>query len=630
MAQSSRVLPHNLDAEKSILGAVLLRNDALNHLDSIEEEDFYDPRHRAVFSAMRALDTRSRPIDEVTLEEELSSSGKLEAIGGLSFLSELALAVPTADNITHYAEIVQDKHTARQLMLAASEIAAKGYGEFADVQDYIEEAETKIFEVTQRNQRGQAVNIKSLLKGVFETLDSRFAATDGITGIPTGYGELDQKTAGLQPSDLIILAARPAMGKTSLAMSIVQNCAMTHGIPVLAFSLEMSSMQLAERMLCSEARIDSSLLRRGQLQRQDMTNLTYAANNLAKAPIYIDDTPALSVREVRAKARRFCGNRDIFPKETKGLIVVDYLQLMRGSNQHRNSNREQEISEISRGLKALAKEIACPVLALSQLNRSLESRQDKRPMLSDLRECVTGDTLVVLADGRREPIASLVGTAPRVIAMRDDGKIVAAESDRVWRVGRRPVFEIALRSGRRIRATAKHRLYGARGWCRVGDLAAGDRLAIARTLPAAESPERWPDARVALLVRAQPSSDLFWDEILSITEAGEEDVYDLTVPGPASWLADGIVSHNSGAIEQDADQIVFIYRDEVYTKDACERPGIAEVIIGKNRHGPVATVELRFEGRYTRFDNLSHRDDGYDAEPPPPTDYSPSTDGAPF
>jgi len=475
VTSGSRVLPHSIDAEKSILGGILLRNDAINQLDKLEVEDFYDPRHRAVFSAMRVLDARTRPIDGVTLEEELRRAGKLEAIGGLAYLSELALAVPTADNIAHYAEIVQDKHTARKLMLAASEIAAKGYGDYGDVQDFIEEAETQIFEVTQRNQRGGAVQMEGLLKEVFKTLDSRFQATDGITGIPTGYTELDQKTAGLQPSDLIILAARPAMGKTSLAMSLVQNCAMTHGIPVLVFSLEMSALQLAERILCSEARIDSSLLRRGQLQRQDMTNLTYAANNLAKAPIHIDDTPALSVREVRAKARRFCGNKDIFPGPVRGLIVVDYLQLMRGSATHKNANREQEISEISRGLKALAKEINCPVMALSQLNRSLESRQDKRPMLSDLRE--------------------------------------------------------------------------------------------------------------------------------------------------------------SGAIEQDADQILFIYRDEVYSKEACERPGIAEVIIGKNRHGPVATIDLRFEGKYTRFDNLSHRGDIDDyPPPPPPSDFaSSSSDGdAPF
>jgi len=469
--QTARVLPHSIDAEKSILGGILLRNDAINQLERLEPEDFYDPRHRAVFAGMRALDMRSRPIDSVTLEEELQRVGKLDAIGGLAYLSELALAVPTADNITHYAEIVADKRTARDLMLAASEIAARGYGDYGDVQEYIEQAETEIFEVTQRNQRGGAVPMEGLLKDVFKTLDSRFKATDGITGVPCGYHELDQHTAGLQPSDLIILAARPAMGKTALAMSIVQNTAMSHGIPVLVFSLEMSSLQLAERILCSEARIDSSLLRRGQIPRADLTNLTYAANNLSKAPIHIDDTPALSVREVRAKARRFCGNRDIFPGDERGLIVIDYLQLMRGSSTNRNANREQEISEISRGLKALAKELNCPVLALSQLNRSLESRQDKRPMLSDLRE--------------------------------------------------------------------------------------------------------------------------------------------------------------SGAIEQDADLILFIYRDEVYSKEACERPGIAEIIIGKNRHGAIATIELRFEGKYTRFDSLSTRDD-MGSPPPAPPAAPPSSGAAPF
>ncbi len=449
---SSRVLPHSLEAEASVLGGILLRNEVLTMLDTLEADDFYDPKHKAVFAAMRRLEELADPIDEVTLENELSRTGELGAIGGLAFLGRLAMKVPTADNAAYYARIIQDKSTARKLMVAASEISARGYEDYGEVQDFLDEAEAKIFEVTQRKETAGPQPIKGLIKEVFNSLDERFAAADGITGVPTGFADLDQRTAGLQPTELIILAARPAMGKTSLALTIAQNSAdPEHGSwPVLVFSLEMSSTQLAERMLCSEAGVDSTALRRGQLQRQDMTNLTYAAAKLSNAPILIDDTPALSLRELRARSRRFRANKDLFRDRKCGLIVVDYLQLMRGSQRARGGSREQEISEISRGLKSLAKELGCPVLALSQLNRSLESRTDKRPQLSDLRE--------------------------------------------------------------------------------------------------------------------------------------------------------------SGAIEQDADVILFIYRDVIYNEDT-EDPNVAEIILGKNRHGATGTIKTRFEGRYTRFTNLSYRDD---------------------
>jgi replicative DNA helicase len=455
MARDRRVLPHNLDAEASVLGGVILRNDVLLHLEQLETGDFYDHRHKVIWDAIRNLEAAARPIDVVTLEVEIEKGGKLEAIGGIAFLGELALRVPTAENIVAYTEIVRDHSQARKLILAAGEIVELGFEDSLEVRDYLDDAEQKIFEVTQRKDKTGPEPLKGLVKKVFSSLDERFKSEGGITGVPTGFADLDGKTAGLQPTELIILAARPAMGKTSFAMSLAQNAATSGSWPVLVFSLEMSSTQLAERMLCSEAKVDSSALRRGQLQRQDMTNLTYAAATLSKAPILIDDTPALSIREVRARARRFRADPVLFPRDGSGkkcgLIVIDYLQLMRGSAQAAKSSREQEISEISRGLKSLAKEINCPVLALSQLNRSLESRTDKRPQLSDLRE--------------------------------------------------------------------------------------------------------------------------------------------------------------SGAIEQDADLILFIYRDVVYNKDS-ENPHIAEVILGKNRHGATGTVETHFEGRYTRFENLSQRSDG--------------------
>ncbi|HTR53512.1 MAG TPA: replicative DNA helicase [Kofleriaceae bacterium] len=452
MSRDRRVLPHNVDAEASILGGILLRNEVLLQLETLEVDDFYHFPHKVVFEAVRNLEASARPIDVVTLENEVAKQGKLEAIGGVAFLGELALRVPTVDNVLAYSDIVRDHSQARKLILASADIVEKGYEDGLEVRDYLDDAEAKIFEVTQRKDKTGPEPVKQLVKKVFSSLDERFKSPDGITGLPTGFADLDTKTAGLQPTELVILAARPAMGKTSFAMSIAQNAATAGGWPILVFSLEMSSTQLAERMLCSEAKVDSSALRRGQLQRQDMTNLTYAAATLSKAPILIDDTPALSLREVRARARRFRSNKELFGGKKFGLIMIDYLQLMRGSPQAAKASREQEISEISRGLKSLAKELDCPVLALSQLNRSLEQRTDKRPQLSDLRE--------------------------------------------------------------------------------------------------------------------------------------------------------------SGAIEQDADVILFIYRDEVYTKEQCERPGIAEIILGKNRHGATGTVDTRFEGRYTRFENLSQRTDG--------------------
>ncbi|HEY0988843.1 MAG TPA: DnaB-like helicase C-terminal domain-containing protein, partial [Kofleriaceae bacterium] len=282
MVRDRRVLPHNVEAEASILGGIILRNDVLTQLDTVEVEDFYDNRHKVVFQAIRNLEASARPIDVVTLENEIAKAGKLDAIGGVAFLGELTLRVPTVDNVVAYAEIVTDKHQARKLMLAAGEISERGYDDNLEVRDYLDDAEAKIFEVTQRRDKSGPELLKGLVKKVFSSLDERFKSPDGITGVPTGFTDLDNRTAGLQPTELVVLAARPAMGKTSFAMSLAQNAATAGGWPCLVFSLEMSSTQLAERMLCSEARVDSSALRRGRLQRQDMTNLTYAANTLSK------------------------------------------------------------------------------------------------------------------------------------------------------------------------------------------------------------------------------------------------------------------------------------------------------------------------------------------------------------
>jgi replicative DNA helicase len=444
------------------------------------------------------------------------------------------------------------------------------------------------------------------------------------------------------PSKLYITDDYVVTHNTALALNIGEHIALSSKLPVAIFSMEMGSMQLAMRLIGSVGRVDQHKVRTGQLLPDDWGRLSDALGRLSEAAIHVDETPALNALELRARARRLA--RQYGGK--LGAIVIDYLQLMQAVAE--GENRATEISEISRSLKALAKELKVPVMALSQLNRSLEQRPNKRPIMSDLRECVTGDTRVLLVDGRRVPIRELAGTTPAVWAMSSEQKIVAARSERVWSVGVRPVLRVALASGRSIRVTARHRLYGRDGWARADALRVGDRVALAREVLPPRAPIAPTDHLGELLGRLggdgsyldhQPLGystasegngravheaaeafgttvldapepvdlarpDVCWDRVVGVHSDGEEEVFDLTVPGPASWLADGIVSHNSGAIEQDADVILFIYRDEVYNEDTQEK-GVAEIIIGKQRNGPIGTIRLAFLGQYTRFENLA-------------------------
>jgi replicative DNA helicase len=352
---------------------------------------------------------------------------------------------------------------------------------------------------------------------------------------------------------------------------------------VLIFSMEMPSEQLLTRMLSSVGGVPLHDIRSGRISDQDWARISSATSQLQEARIYIDETPGLNPTELRARARRVRREHGL------DLVVVDYLQLMQVAGT--KENRATEISEISRGLKALAKELNVPVIALSQLNRSVEQRESKKPVMSDLRECVTGDTLVCLTDGRRIPIRDLVGTTPEVWAVDDHHKLVAAASDKVWSVGTRQTYRLTLASGRSICATAQHRMLSGDAWKTIAELTAGDRLALFGELPEAQQ-----------LVDLA-SSELFWDRIVRIELAGEAEVFDLTVPGPACWLADGMVTHNSGAIEQDADMILFIYREEVYDKNT-PRKGEADIDLAKHRNGEPGHFQLTFQGQYTRFQNF--------------------------
>lgn len=394
----SKIPPQHLEAEEFVLGAILIDNQAMNKvLEVLSPSAWYREAHRKIFQAMIELSELNEAIDQVTVSECLRRRNELEQIGGAAYLAKLVAQVPTAANVRHHAKIVQEKALLRNLITVATDIVASGYRDSEKVEDLIDQAERSIFEIAERKMRPSFVPVREIVKASFETIERLYEKKERVTGVPTGFTDLDEMTSGLQPSDLIIVAGRPSMGKTALALSIAQYAAIEKRETVAIFSLEMSKEQLVLRMLCSEARVDAHKLRSGFLGRTDWPKLTSAAGRLAEAPIYIDDSPAMTVLEMRAKARRLKAERGL------GLVIVDYLQLMRGRGGA--DNREQEISDISRSLKALAKELAIPVIALSQLSRAVETRGgDKKPQLSDLREsgAIEQDADVVMFIFREE------------------------------------------------------------------------------------------------------------------------------------------------------------------------------------------------------------------------------------
>ena len=446
--------PQNLEAEMAVLGGVLLENEALNKaLEILTADDFYRESHRKIYLSLVELSEKGEPADLVTLTGLLQEKGDLDAVGGSSYLATLVDYVPTAANIGYYCRMVKEKAVSRHLINVATNIATRGY-EGGDVEETLDWAEKSIFEIASRRSRPSYFSTKEIMKDTFKAIEKLYDRKELVTGVPTGFVDLDNMTAGMQPGDLVIIAGRPSMGKTAFALNVVEYAAVQNQTrhPTIVFSLEMSKEQLVQRLLCSVSKVDASRLRTGHLGESDWPKLTHGAGLLSEAPIFIDDTPAISILELRAKARRLKAEHNL------GLIVVDYLQLMTG---HNSESRQQEISDISRSLKALAKELSVPVIALSQLNRSLESRTDKRPMMADLRE--------------------------------------------------------------------------------------------------------------------------------------------------------------SGAIEQDADVIMFVFREAVYC-EACKskektcdkgHEKDAEIIIGKQRNGPIGTVHLTFRGEFTRFENQAKRDDGF-------------------
>ena len=375
-----RIPPHDIEAEQAIIGSMLTDKDAvIAAIEILREQDFYREDNRIIYSAILNLYNRSEPIDIITLKAELKSMGKLEAVGGLEYIVQLTDRVPTTSNVEQYIKIVEEKSMLRALIKTADELITLGYDPTQEVEQVIDTAEKKIFEVMQKkNQKGYS-SMKDILIDTFTQLEQLYNQKEMITGVPTGFADLDYRTSGLHNSDLILVAARPAMGKSAFALNIATHAAVRGKVPVAIFSLEMSKEQMANRILCSEAMVDSAKVRTGKIDDEEWGKLAAASGELSEAGIYIDDTPGISVMEIRAKCRKMKLEKNI------GLVVIDYLQLVQGSNR-KGGSREQEIAEISRSLKILAKEINVPVIALSQLSRAPEQRVDHRPMLSDLRE----------------------------------------------------------------------------------------------------------------------------------------------------------------------------------------------------------------------------------------------------
>ncbi|MGM0122654.1 replicative DNA helicase [Enterococcus sp. AZ194] len=374
-----RVPPQNIEAEQAVLGSIFLDAETIiDAMEYIEPKDFYRRSHQIIFQTMIALNDRNEAIDVITVKSRLEQENLLEDVGSLSYLSDLATAVPTAANITYYAKIVEENSLLRNLIQTATGIVTKGFEQGEDVQTILDDAEKSILEVSEKRNRSGFLSIAEVLNTTIENIDQLSKNNEEITGLPTGYQALDKMTAGLQAEELIILAARPAVGKTAFALNIAQNVGTKTDRSVAIFSLEMGAESLVNRMLCAEGSIEASHLRTGQLSEEEWSSLIVAMGSLSKANIYIDDTPGIKISEIRAKCRKLAQERG-----NLGLILIDYLQLIEGTGRE---NRQQEVSEISRQLKKLAKELKVPVIALSQLSRGVEQRQDKRPVLSDIRE----------------------------------------------------------------------------------------------------------------------------------------------------------------------------------------------------------------------------------------------------
>lgn len=577
-----RSIPANVEAERAVLGSLMIDPDAIIKIANfLRPEDFFRERHAWLYEAMYTLNERREPLDFVTLVDELERRERLTDVGGPAYLTDLIASTPTALYVDHYARIVERTAVLRRLIAAAGKIAEIAYDESLEVDDVVDRAEQIIFGVTESRIHRDLTPIRAIMTNVVDHIDFLSRNQDRLMGVPTGFTMLDRLLGGFQKSDLIILAARPGMGKSSFVLSIVQNAAKRHDTRAAFFSLEMSNEQMVQRLLSMETGIDSHRLRMGSVHEEEWPIVLEAANMLAGTSVFIDDTPAASVTDIRTKCRR------LYAEHGLDMVIIDYMQLMSGQSGSRNDNRQQEISFISRSLKALARELNVPVIALSQLSRAVESRADKRPMLSDLREsgCLTGDTLITLTDGQRVRIDSLVDQSGfSVFSLNiETGKLEKSTVSNAFCTGTKQVYRLTTRLGRTVRATANHKFLTIDGWKRLDELQPGEQIVGSEEL------------------RLLSTSDVYWDSLVMVDPEGVEPVYDLTVPGNHNFVADNIIVHNS--IEQDADAVLFIYREDYYIEDT-DRQNIADIIVAKHRHGATGTVSLFFRKELTQFRDL--------------------------
>ncbi len=495
MINSNSLPPQNIEAEESILGGILLDPEAMGRVvDVLVAEAFYVRAHRDIYEAVLKLHAQGKPTDLMTVTSILQDYHLLDQVGGIGKLAQLVDRTVSAVNIDRYAALVMDKYLRRQLISAGHEIIELGYDTTLDLDVVFDESEKKIFRLTQKRPQEGLISISETLITTFNELEKLHQKT-ASPGLETEFYDLDAMTGGLQRSDLIILAGRPSMGKTAFGLAIASNIARKHDLPVAIFSLEMSKEQLALRLLASESKIDSNRLRTGHFSQSELEPLSIALGNLSSLPIFIDDTSNISVMQMRSQVRRLQSEQ----KSNIGLVLIDYLQLMEGGS----DNRVQELSKITRSLKGLAREINAPVIALSQLSRGVESRTNKRPMMSDLREsgCLSGDSLVTLADsGKQVPIQDLVGQSNFSVWALNEAtmKLEKAVVSHAFCTGTKPIYSLRTRLGRTIKATANHKFLTIEGWKRLDELQINDHIALPRVLPST-SLQTMDDSELALL-----------------------------------------------------------------------------------------------------------------------------------
>ena len=498
-SEFDRVPPQDIVAEQSVLGGMMLSKDAIaDVIEQLRGRDFYRPAHEVVYEAILDLYGRGEPADAVTVAAELTKRGEIGRIGGAPYLHTLISMVPTAANAGYYARIVRERAMLRRLVDAGTRIVQLGYAtDGGEVEDIVNTAQAEIYAVTESRTSEDYVPIADTINATMEEIELAGNRGEGMVGVPTGFADLDALTNGLHPGQMIVIAARPAMGKSTIGLDIVRSASIKHGQTAVVFSLEMSRSEITMRLLSAEAGVLLQNMRKGTMRSEDWTRLAQTMGRISEAPLFIDDSPNMSLVEIRAKCRRLKQRHDL------KLVVIDYLQLM--SSGKRVESRQQEVAEFSRALKLLAKELEVPVIAISQLNRGAEQRQDKKPQMSDLREsgCLTQDTRVLRADtGAETTMGELFALGARdvpVWALDDRLQYVRRHLTHVFPTGVRPVFRLRLASGKHVTATSNHPFLTYEGWTALGELAVGDRVGVPRHVPGPERMTRWDDRRVVML-----------------------------------------------------------------------------------------------------------------------------------